>query len=451
VHDLLVEQPILLLGIFLAGGFATSLFLKRYGVPHVVVYLLTGFLIANTLLRDFDVVEELDTWFLWIETVALGLIGFRVGHELKISIFSEEPKFLIVILLAEAGGALVLVFSLVYTFTQDLALAIVLGGLATATAPAATVEILRKFRAKGDLTTRLQWVMAFDDVLAVMIVEMVLVIVVANFGQAFKLSHVFIEFGKEVGVAILLGIVIGVSLDLIVERMTDDLEMMELTLGVLVFAMGMAHWLDTSVISTTMVLGATVTNLRGDNYEKAGDLLEIIMSPVVMLFFVFVGARVHVSDFSPLPWLAGLYLLARTFGKITGTLSGGRIIGVEPKIRDNLGLGLLAQGGVALGLAAVANDMLVSVGEIDLGTTILTTVIISTIFSEILGSYGTKIAITRAGEIGKARPDPDPLHTRHTHDLDAGMNGDTYEHTHEITPDAENLGKDRPVTPSGGK
>ncbi|MHA2253936.1 MAG: cation:proton antiporter [Candidatus Kariarchaeaceae archaeon] len=382
-----------------------------------MVYLLIGFLIANTLLGDIDVFEELNGWFELVETVALGLIGFKVGHELKFSIFGKEPKFLIVVLMAEVGATMFAVFFLIFVFTQNFMLALILSGLAGATAPAATVEVLRKFKARGNLTTRLQCILAFDDVLAVMIVEAILVIALANFGGHLDLFHILIEFGKEVGWAILLGVVIGIALDFAVERMTDDLEMMELTLGVLILAMGLAHFVDTSIISTCMVLGATVTNLRGDNYVKAGDLLEIIMSPIVMLFFVLVGARVQLGDFSPLPWLALVYLGARSLGKISGSFTGAAFVRAEEKIRNNLGLGLLSQGGVALGLAAVANDMMIEVGEADLGTKILTTIIISTIFSEIIGSYGTKIAITRAGEIGKAKADPDPQHTRHTHEL----------------------------------
>ena len=168
----------------------------------------------------------------------------------------------------------------------------------------------------------------------------------------------------------------------------------------LIFVMGMAHYLETSVISACMTMGIVATNRLGDNYAKMSDLLEVVMSPIVMLFFVLVGARIVIDDFTPFPFLALVYLVARSVGKLGGAYFGSGFVKADPVLQNNLGLGLLAQGGVALGLVAIANDILVAGGEPDLGNTLITAVIISTIFSEALGSIGTEMAVNRSGEAG---------------------------------------------------
>ncbi|MCE7735012.1 MAG: hypothetical protein GPJ54_09055 [Candidatus Heimdallarchaeota archaeon] len=399
----LLNEPILLLGTFLIIGYLASLFLKRYGVPHIVVYLITGFVIANTLLKSVVVEEELDEWFLLVETLALGLIGFKIGTELKFSLLKQHPKFIIVVLFAEAGAAFILVFFAVLFFDGSFLVAIVLAGLATATAPAATIEILRKKKAAGPLTSRIQWILAFDDVIAIVIVEAILVYLEVSLGGTATVLNIFTGFLHEVGLAVVLGSVAGFIMDEIVERMDDELEMMELSLATLIFVMGAAHYLDTSVISACMMVGIVATNRLGENYVKMSDLLEVVMSPIVMLFFVLVGTRVVFDDFNPFPVLALVYLLARSVGKVAGAFGGTKLVGADPVLQKNLGLGLLAQGGVALGLVAIANDILIAGGEPDLGSKIITAVVISTIFSEALGSITTTMAVDRSGEGGKSK------------------------------------------------
>jgi Kef-type K+ transport system membrane component KefB len=417
----------LLLGIFLSAGYLASLFFKQLNVPHIVVYLVTGFFISNTLLTNVVVKEELDEWYHLVETLALGLIGFKIGTEIKFNLIKEHPKFIIIVLLAEAGGAFVVVFFAVLAFDGSFLVAFILAGLATATAPAATIEILRKKKAAGPLTTRIQWILAFDDVIAIMVVEAILVYLEVSLGGTATVFSFFEGFIQEVGIAILLGLVVGYVMDEIVERMDDELEMMELSLAILIFVMGAAHLLETSVITACMVVGVVATNRLGDNYARMSDLLEVVMSPIVMLFFVLVGARITFDDFTPIPLLAFVYLLARTVGKIGGAFGGTTYMGSEPVLKKNLGLGLLAQGGVALGLVAIANDILIAGGEPDLGNKLITAVVISTIFSEALGSITTTLAVNRSGEAGKSKipqrmehsviplenSDYEVIHTRH--------------------------------------
>jgi Kef-type K+ transport system membrane component KefB len=187
--------------------------------------------------------------------------------------------------------------------------------------------------------------------------------------------------------------------------------------------MGLTRWLGTSTILTTMIIGTITTNRGGQNYEKAGDLLEIIMSPILMLFFVLVGARVRYEDFSPLPWIALVYLFGRSVAKVGGAYAGASSIKVQEPIRSNIGFGLLSQGGVTLGLVAVAEEILIEHGEADLGAEIVTILVVSTIFSVILGAFGTRFAVIRAGEHGMD-VDEEEEHTRQLHLLEIKDNGE---------------------------
>lgn len=396
-----IEEQFLLLGILMFLGYGSAIVLKKYGIPNVVAYLLVGFFTANTILTDINFVEDLHQWYIISETLALGLIGYKIGTELKLNLLRAKSKIITILLIAEAGGAFIIVFSVVYLFWGNFLLSIILAGLATATAPAATLEVLRKLKAKGPLTSKLQWLLAFDDVLAVVIIEGILVFVSIKLGGVLTVGSYFSKLFQEIGIAILFGFLVGYILNQIIEKTDDDLIIVKFSIGVIIFVIGFSFMLHTSVILATMSLGATMTNLNGNNYLKSGTLLSLFVSPILIIFFILVGARVSFADFSPFPVLALFYLIARSIGKIGGTFIGANFLESDKTIRNNLGFGLLAQGGVAIGLASLANEILADAGEGELGLLIITTITISTIFSEIIGAFLTKFAVQRAGEMGK--------------------------------------------------
>ncbi|MCH8906152.1 MAG: cation:proton antiporter [Candidatus Heimdallarchaeota archaeon] len=397
-----LEQPVFLLGIFLLSGYSISLFLEKFDIPHVVSYILTGFLITNTLLRDINVSEELEDWIVLFENLALGFIGYKIGTELIIKYLRKESRLLTMLLIGEAGGAFLVVFGIIYVFSTNLLLALLLGGLATATAPAATIEMIRKLRSRGSLTTRIQWLLAFDDVLAVILVEGILVYLAVSLGGSVTLTNYFIKLAREIGLAVVIGIITGFIVNGFLEYVSlTNVQATQITLAFVMLDIGIAMFLHTSVILSTMTIGVVVANLEGNEHKKSEHLMEFLISPAIMIFFILIGVQVRFSDFSPFPILALVYLIARTMGVIVGTYLGASAGNVENKIKNNLGFGLLAQGGVALGLASLANEILSDAGEIELGRLVITIITISTIFSELLGSYGIKFALTRAGEVNK--------------------------------------------------
>ena len=399
MQDLIGTYPLLALGLVLFVGYALSLYLQKYSVPHILVYLVVGFVVSNFVFPEIDLAVEFAGLFHSIEVVALGLIGFKIGTEIQIDLIKQHPKFLGVVLVMEAGVAFIVVFSLTFIFLGDLTLAVLFAGLATPTAPAVTVEIMRRLKSSGELTSKLNWVLAFDDVIAITMVEGTLVFLHMEFTGELRLSDFIVGILQEIGLAIVLGVVIGYLLDFPLERLSEELGMMELTLGTLVFAIGFAEFLNTSVIMTTMVIGATVTNHGGDNYKDAQDLLEIIMSPIIIVFFVVVGSKLLLSDFSHFPVLAILYIAGRSIGKVTGGYIGSILAGESDCVRNNIGFGLLAQGGVALGLSSIINEQLQQQGLIEEGHLVTSTIVIASVVSVVMGALGTTFAVRRAGEV----------------------------------------------------
>lgn len=399
----LLDNPVYLLGIFLVIGYVLSMALHRIGIPHIIVYLTSGLILSNFVLEELNLQTELHIWFQTSEIVALGLIGFKIGTEIKISDIRNEPKFILIVTLAETGFAFLFVFMLIFLFVHNLILALILGGLATATAPAATIEVFRKLRVKGPLSKRIKWLLALDDWFAVVIVEGILAFLITIIGEEVDFLHFLTSLWYELGISLIVGLIMGVLLDFVIERLHDNLEMMELTLSVLILVIGFCFYVGTSVIIATMTIGFVATNIGGANYKKSGDLLEIIMSPVLMIFFTFVGAEIHLASIKLTTIiLAAIYLIGRSIGKIAGAYTGSTIVKMPSKIRSNLGMGLLAQGGVSLGLASIVEEILHGTEYEEVGYTVVTLVVVSTFFSVLIGSVGAKFAAKRAGEVGMA-------------------------------------------------
>ncbi|MDH5401576.1 MAG: cation:proton antiporter [Candidatus Heimdallarchaeota archaeon] len=396
---LVANQPLLFFGIIFTMAFGFNILLFRLNLPHVLFYLAVGVIAGNILFSSTINSPEIQGLFHFVEIFTLGLIGFQIGTELHIRQMSQEPKFILLLLFSNIVGSFIFTYFIVFAFTGSSLIAIILGALSTSTAPATTVGVIKKLQSKGLLTTRIQWLLALNDVSSVAIVEAVLVISIILLGGHPSISSFAIEFGREIGIALILGLFVGLILDYIVERMDRKIEMMEISFAIVLMTVGLAEVLHTSAIATTMVIGAVATNRGGDNYKDAHDLLDILMSPILALFFILIGAKVALNDFyNPFPWLTVLYFLSRLIGKVIGSYVGATSLGIKEPMRMGLSMSLLAQGGIVLALASRTAEIFTEHGFNQLGVTILSTIIMSTILSEIVGAFSTDFAIKKNGE-----------------------------------------------------
>ncbi len=400
------------LGICVAGGVVGAWIFQRLNIPQVVGYIVIGVLIGDTglgLLHPDDIAALRP-----FNNFALGLIGFLVGGELSGSIFRKYGKQFTAILLGEGLAAFVLVglasTGIVYLVGHDwvmaIAAGIVFGAIASATDPASTIDVLWEYRSAGVLTTAIIAIVALDDALAMTLYGLGTSIasILANTGGesvGAAMLHTFIDLGG----AILLGIAAGFVLNAMMHYMHQNEKRLGISIGILLLCIGLAVAFDMDLILATMSVGIVLINLAPRRSKQLFEVIRSFSTPIYIIFFVLVGARLSLGNM-PL-WLWGLvaaYVLMRSIGKWVGSYWGGRISKAEKPVQNYMGMALFAQGGVAVGLSIVASQNLQHIEIVkgmSLGDMIIFTVTATTLCVQLIGPAFAKMAIKKAGEVGR--------------------------------------------------
>ena len=410
-----IHFPIMLVvgSALVAGGLGAKLFQKTRVIPQVVGYILIGVGLGESGLGVIDN-ATLSTMKLF-NTFALVVIGFMIGGELKLEVFRKYGKQFIIILLAEGIAAFLAVGLLVFLVTfwvsgsvvLATALALVLGAIASATAPAATVDVLWENKARGPLTTAVFAIVAMDDGLALLLYG-ISASIAANLvgatgsggGMLASMGHVAYElFG-----AIALGAIGGVLLNWILRKNHDYDKAMIFILGMMTLVIGIAKAAGMDVILATMALGMTVANLTPYRSKETFGIVERLAPPIYVLFFIVVGSRLRVGDMHGWMWgLAGAFVVGRTAGKMLGAWMGAKWARAASSVRKYLGLCLFSQAGVAIGLAIDASEKLgggQTIAGMELGNLVLMTVTATTFLVQIIGPACVRVAVHKAGEAG---------------------------------------------------
>jgi Kef-type K+ transport system membrane component KefB len=214
----------------------------------------------------------------------------------------------------------------------------------------------------------------------------------------------------EIGGSLLLGAIMGVILDLVLHRMKRQHDAMAVSIGFVILCGGLAEALGFSLILTNMVLGLALVNRCPEHGRYIRFTVEQAGPVIYVLFFALVGARFQIQHLPAMGFLGVAYVLLRSSGKYAGAWLGGKIGGALPVVSENLGMGLLSQAGVAMGLAIASADRFSQLGEegVALSALIINVICATTFIVQIVGPIFVKLAITRAGEIGKAKLGPDP-------------------------------------------
>lgn len=388
---------LLTFGFVMACGLVGGRLFERFGIPQVVGYIIVGVLLGDSFLHILPM-KELDQLSA-LTSLALAFIGFMVGGELKYSLFKKYGKQFFTILLSEGMLAMLFVSVLTILLTKNIALGILLGALSSATAPAATVDVLWEYHSKGPLTSTILAIVALDDGLALIL-----------YGFAFAFANVLVQGGDlsfkimlvqpliEIFGSLLLGAAIAFLMDRIFRwiKKTDD--KLVINIASILLASGIALHFELSLILTNMAVGLTLTNLHPDRNESNFDLIKSFAPPIYILFFLFVGARLQLSALPAMGLLGVLYVFGRTAGKWSGAFLGATLSGAEPAVKKYLGFALFSQAGVAIGLALDIYQHFGQTGD-NLGHTIINVIAATTLLVQIIGPPSVKFAITKAGEI----------------------------------------------------
>jgi Kef-type K+ transport system membrane component KefB len=391
---------LLIFGIILFSGLAIGRLFEKVGIPQVVGFIVLGVLLGDSVLSLLPT-SLLDS-FSDLTYIALAFIGFIVGSELKYSSFKKYGKQFFIILLSEGLLAMALVTTVTTLWTGNLALGILLGALSSATAPAATVDVLWEYHSKGPLTTTILAIVALDDGLALIL-----------YGFAFAFAGVLVEGGPisfqvmlihpfiEIFGALALGTIIAFLLDRMVKFIKIDDDILIVNVAAVLLVSGIAQYFGFSLILSSMALGLVLTNLHPDRNEKCFTKVQAFVPPIYIIFFLFVGARLQIGLLPTMGILGLLYIAGRTAGKWIGAWFGSWISGAESSVRKYLGWALFSQAGVAIGLALDIYQHFGKYGSTGqtMGHTVLNIIAATTLIVQIIGPPSVKFAIKKAKEI----------------------------------------------------
>jgi Kef-type K+ transport system membrane component KefB len=311
------------------------------------------------------------------------------------------------IILGESLGAFILVALAVYLLTKKMYLALIFGALAPASAPAGTWVVLQEYRARGPLTNTILAVVGLDDGLAIVIYAFAAAIakvLVAGQGSV-SFSNVILNPVMEIFGAVMLGAVIGLVLVYFLRKFQNKSDFLVISVGTIMLCTGLSKIFNLSLILSNMVVGLVMANTYLITSKRTSDILESITPPVYVMFFVLAGAHLQVKLLLGMGVLGIVYILARTFGLISGAYIGAVLAKAEENIRKYLGFAILSQAGVAIGLALLISKEFSVLGETGKYVALLAinTIAATTIFFEVLGPITTKYAITKSGEAGKKK------------------------------------------------
>ncbi len=407
-------QILLSLSVALFAGLMLSRLAKLVKLPAVTAYLVAGILIGPYLLGAFGVkglgfisMEEIESYSILCD-IALGFIAFSIGNEFRLAQLKTNGKQATVIGIFQAVVTTVFVdaalIGLHFIIPDKLPLpsAIILGAVASATAPAATLMVVRQYKAKGPLTDILLPIVALDDAVGLILFAVSFGVAKALMSGHVDLLSVILEPVLEVVLSIGLGALMG-YLFTFFERffhsrskrlsMSVTFVLLTVALSMLEFKIGRVHIAFSSLL-VCMMLGTIFCNIC-DFSEELMDRLDRWTAPLFILFFVLSGAELELAVFKdPIIVLVGVvYIIFRSLGKYCGASSSAKAVKCDKNIIKYLGITLFPQAGVALGMALKA-EQLGPEGKIVANITLF-----SVLIYELVGPFLTKISLLKAGEI----------------------------------------------------
>lgn len=386
---------VLLLGLILVTGFAGGRLISLFKLPAVTGYLIVGLLLGPSVMGmiSFDTIEQLAP----INTIALSIIAFLIGGEFSFKLLKRCGKSAILIAIFEVLGALTFVTGILhFLLGMKVSTALILGAISSATAPAATIMVLREYKAKGPLTDNLLAVVAIDDALCLIVFGIVMSSVKAIVGQmgGSVAAMLIVPIWELLG-SVLLGGVFALAFLAISQRIKEGFDKLVLILGAVFVLAGVSDLLHLSSLLACMAMGCIAINLLPRETDRVFKIVKSIDTPIYVLFFVTAGANLHLSVLAKVGIVGVVYILSRVIGKMFGAALGAKLGKAPLVVQKYLGLGLVPQAGIAIGLTQMLQQDLPMIADL-----VTTVVLGSVVILEIIGPFFSKMAITKAGEVG---------------------------------------------------
>ena len=395
-----------ILGVALAMVFGLILnrVMKLFNLPNVTGYLIAGVLVGPHCINLLNAENLSDVSF--ISTVALGFIAFSIGGEFKLDAIKRLGGKVLTITFMQAFFAVAFVMASLFvvqaidkTLVSTPAI-LLLSAIATATAPAATLMVVRQYKARGPVTETLLPVVAFDDAIGLIVFAICFGIakVLAGGGEITAKTIALLPL-LEIVLSLSVGCVLGLVIALACKLFKSRANRLSVMIAVVLVAVGLCQieilGVHMSSLLICMMVGAAFTNARKDAVIIL-DGAERWTPPLFMLFFVISGATLDLTIIPYIGVIGIVYIIFRSLGKYLGAFFGGVVTKADKNVKNYLGITLLPQAGVAIGMAQTVG------GEPALATisqSIVTVVLCATLIYEIIGPLLTKICLVKAGEI----------------------------------------------------
>lgn len=376
------------LGGILLVGLVTDELGRRTRLPRVTLLILFGVIIGPSGLDLLP--DQFAEWYEILSATALTMVAFLLGSHLSLASLRRSGKVILVVSAIVVLLTSLMIWGGLIALGSSFLMAVLLAGIGTATDPAASQDVIRQTGAKGPFTKALLGIVAIDDAWGLIVFSLLLVIAKAVSGGNF--DDILWNAVRELGGAVLVGGMIGFPASYLSGRIRPGEPMQLEAVGLVFLCAGFAIWLDVSFLLSGMIAGFIIVNFA-HHHNRPFHEIEHIEWPFMVFFFVLAGASLQVSGVADIGLVGMGYIVLRILGRLIGGWIGCRLAGCPPCHKHWIGLALMPQAGVALGMALVALDHFPAIGDQLLAITIGTTIIF-----EVFGPILTLLALKKVGE-----------------------------------------------------
>ena len=387
-------RTILSLAVMLTAGFLVTRITKRLHLPNVTGYILAGVLIGPYSLKlvSMDRVRQMG----FVTDIALAFIAFGVGKYFKWSELKKSGwKVLVLTAFESLTAGLLVTLTMIFVFRLSVPFSLLIGAIGSATAPASTIMTIRQYRAKGPFVNLILQVVALDDAVALLAFSACAAVTQAMEGGSASASDIYLPILYNLG-ALIIGAAAAFLLHWLVDGKRSSDHRLALTIAVILTLTGLCSAVNISPLLSCMMLGTVYINAGGN--KRLFKQVNKFTPPILMMFFVLAGLNLNLPSLATAGLIGVVYFLVRILGKYVGCFTGARLCGYTPSVQKYLGLALIPQAGVSIGLAALGQRMLPESYGVLLSTIILS----SGLLYEIVGPACAKASLFLSHTISRA-------------------------------------------------
>ena len=385
-------------GILLMGSYFMGRLAEKVRLPAITGFILAGLLLGPSCIGLVH--EDLDETLALITEIALALIALVIGSEFSLKKLRTIGKPVVIITLFQLFGAFIAVTAGLVIAGMQLEFAAILGAIASATAPAATVAIIRGLKARGPFVDYLYGIVALDDAGCVLLFAAVTAIAGNSLGSSVNLFHSALHAFLEIIYSLLLGATAGYILHLLTRGRRRINEVMIVSLGIILILSAVSNTFHLSALLASMAAGTVMANLSRKTHRIVGSL-DSISPPLYAAFFAIAGTELRISVLtSPqILLMGGIFVLARAAGKILGVHLGASVSRSDPLIKKYLGYGMLPQAGVAIGLVLFLDTMPFFTSNHEITITLINIVLFSVLVNELAGPPLSRYSVVHGAKL----------------------------------------------------